>query len=335
MSEQMISANTALLKVKEQLNENLSSVQIARTLDTLIFKSISSMIQHTNHVEYVMVELLYHIFHNMRRKFSNKPHDDLRDALFSLIVNKKKSGKTVEIRRLGLERSIYFKILRSFETDARIYTTDMTLALKSGEKTDRMRQIEERYRATDSPGFYHACTNTLFWARRAFTFRNMIVEKFIRLAYVEAHKAHAKTGLTISFDDLYRNMVLSIFKAIDKYDPEQGPLTSYIKWWFLDAKNGDAGHEEGVAYSIPLSVRKKLISEGVVNIYAPIDETVEKNKDDTVSILDRLAEEQDTKALHNIVARADDKKIFSLFYGVSYTLTNDDKEALRATLTAA
>jgi hypothetical protein len=335
MSEHMVSANTALLKVKEQLNENLSSVQIARTLDTLIFKSLTSLIQHTNHLEYVSVELLYHIFHNMRRKFSNKPHDELRDALFSFIVNKKKTGKAVEIRRLGLERSIYFKILRSFETDARIYTTDMERAVVTGQKTEAMKQIEIKYRAADSPGFYNACTNALFWANRAFRFRNMIVEKFIRLAYVEAKKAQVKTGLTISFDDLYRNMVLSIFKAIDKYDPEQGPLTSYIKWWFLDAKNGDAGHEEGVAYSIPLSVRKKLISEGVVNIYAPIDETVEKNKDDTVSILDRLAEEQDTKALHNIVARADTQKIFSLFFGVAYSLTPEDKDALRATLTAA
>jgi hypothetical protein len=334
MSEQMISANTALLKVKEQLQENLSSVQIARTLDSLIFKSLGSMIQHTDHIEYVLVELLYHIFHNMRRKFSNKPHDELRDALFSLIVNKKKTGKVAEIRRLGLERSIYFKILRSFEIDAQTYITDMEQALVSGTKTEAMRAIEVKYRAADSPGFYHACTNTLFWARRAFTFRNMIVEKFIRLAYVEAQKARAKTGLTISLDDLVRNMVLSIFKAIDKYDPEQGPLTSYIKWWFLDAKNGDAGHEEGVAYSIPLSVRRKLLSEGVVNIYAPIDETVEKNKDDTMSILDRLAEEQDMKALHNIVARADTEKIFSLSFGVIYTLTERDKQALRSTLTA-
>lgn len=332
MSEAMISANTALLSLKEKLQENLSSVQIARTLDGLLFKALTPLVQHSNYLEYTMVELLYHIFHNMRRKFSNRTHDDLRDSLFTLIVTKRKTGKTAEMRRLGLERSIYFKVLLTFEKDAQLYVDDMPKAMAAGQKTPAMIRIEKRYRAENSPGFYHACANTLFWCKRAIAFRNMIVEKFTRLAWVEAQKARAKTGLQISVDDLARNMLISIFKAIDKYDPEKGPLASYIVWWFQDAKNGETGHEEGVAYTIPLSLRKKLLSEGVVNIYAPIDDSVEHSADNTPSVLDRLMDEEEGQVLQNLICRIDREKQFSLFYGISYSLSEADKDRLRATL---
>ena len=122
----------------------------------------------------------------------------------------------------------------------------------------------------------------MFWGKRIYAFRNMIVEKYIRLARVEANKAHAGTGLQVSKDDLTRDLILSIFKAINKYDPQKGTLTSYIKWWFMDAKTNQSHHEEGVAYVIPSQSRAKLLEQGVINIYEPIGPNTEAIEDESV-----------------------------------------------------
>jgi len=324
----MRSANSSLFSVTEQLQDNYSSSQLAETLDDLLFKFLDLLLKNTTILEYTLVELLVHICTNSRRKFSNVEVNDLQDTMFSFIVCEEKNLKT--LREMRLERTIYFKLLEDFEAIARVYLDEVASSLKGKTRSPKIAEIEKNYMSSNK-NFYSVCAGTLFWSKRIYAFRNMIVEKYIRLARVEANKAALQTGLTISKDDLTRGLIISIFKAINKYDVQKGPLTGYIKIWFMDAKTNHSYHEDGVAYTIPSQARQKLLNSGTVNIYEPICENTE-NIIEEDTLIDTIEREQDHIVIGNISNRADSYKVFALLNNLRYTITADDRQALAETM---
>lgn len=320
----MRSSNVQLLAVKEQIETNLSSHCLAQTLDDLIFRFIDIAIRDTLFVESAIVELIVHVFTDSRRKLSTIPKQELQDQLFSFIVCEKPEHKTKLLRDARIERSVYFRILEIFIRISEEYMQEFPEALKTLEPTNKMRELEKEAQSNTN-NFHGLCASTLFWSKPIYNFRNMILEKFIRFAKVEANKAASNTALNISKDDLHKGFIMSMFKAIDKYDSSSGTLTNYIQMWFMDAKNNQNYHEEGVAYSIPTSVRKKLLDKGVVNIAQPIDQnTIEILTED--SVYDTMLKEQEHVVIANLVCRSDQNKIFSILSGIRYNLTPEDIE---------
>ena len=64
-------ATYQLLQFKEQIKDNLSSAQIAGTLDELLRRAISPLINNTMLVEWFFADVLTYSVHNSRRKISN------------------------------------------------------------------------------------------------------------------------------------------------------------------------------------------------------------------------------------------------------------------------
>lgn len=326
----MRSGNVQLLAVKEQIETNLSSHCLAQTLDDLIFRFMEIAIRDTTFVESTIVELIVHVFTDSRRKLSTVPKQELQDQLFSFIVSEKPDKKQKLLRDARIERSVYFRILEIFIKIAEEYLTELPKALATLEPTPKMLELETQAQSRTN-NFHAVCSSTIFWSKPIYDFRNMIVEKFIRLAKVEANKAASNTALNISKDDLHKGFIMSMFKAIDKYDSASGTLTNYIQMWFMDAKTNQNYHEEGVAYSIPTQVRRKLLDNGVVNIAQPIDQNSTEVLTEE-SMYDILLKEQEHVIVANLVSRADSNKIFSILSGIRYNLTPEDIETQRESL---
>jgi hypothetical protein len=326
----MRSGNVQILAVEEDIKTNYSSHCLAQTLDDLIFKFIEIAVSNTTFVEAAIVELIVHVFTDSRRKLSKMPKQDLQNQLFSFIVCEKQPSKLKLLRDARIERSIYFKILKIFMRISEEYINEVPNSLKSLKPTDKILALEREAQAHTS-NFNDVCARTLFWSKPIYDFRNSIVKKYIRFAKVEANKAVGYTALNISKDDLHKGFIESIFKAIDKYDSSSGTLTEYIQWWFMDAKTNQSYHEEGVAYSIPTQLRKKLLDSGVVNISQPIDQnTIEiLTEDDACST---ILNEQEHIVIANLVCRSDTHKVFSILSGIRYNLTPEDIETQQSTL---
>lgn len=326
----MRSGNVQLLALKEQIETNLSSHCLAQTLDDLIFKFIDIAVKDTTFVESAIVELIVHVFTDSRRKLSTIPKQELQDQLFSFIVCEKPDKKQKLLRDARIERSVYFRILEIFIKISDEYLQELPKSLETLKPTNRMLELEKEAQSkTDN--FYSLCASTLFWSKPIYNFRNMIVEKFVRFAKVEANKAVSHTGLNISKEDLHKGFIMSMFKAIDKYDSSSGTLTNYIQMWFMDAKTNQNYHEEGVAYSIPTQLRKKLLDNGVVNIAQPIDQnTMEILTEE--SAYDTMLKEQEHVVIANLVCRVDSHKIFSVLSGIRYNPTPEDIEVQRESM---
>lgn len=326
-----LTGNYQLLALNETISENLSSVQIAETLDDLIFKALTPLIKNSNYIEYAILELMPHIFLNQRRKFSNKEPETLKDAIFSFIMSDDKEAKTKLLRKQTLERTVYFTILSSFEKDAKAYLESVRLRLKNKEAETNAREIKEKYLITSE--LYETCQSVVYWLKYAYNFRAMIVEKYVRSAYNQSVKMAASTNLRIDQEELFRNLLVVCHKAIDKYDPEKGALAGYIDIWFMEAKtNYKNAHEQGVAMQMSTSQRKKLQEQGNLHTFTVEldDELASSIEDEEYNILGSMIENEEDRLLNNLSCRADIHKVFSLATGVLYTPTPADIEWQRS-----
>ena len=88
-------------------------------------------------------------------------------------------------------------------------------------------------------------------------FKSSILQQYINLThkYASSHIKHKNKNL--NYDDLFQNIVTAVSKALDKYDSRKGALTSYAKYWIINALNQDNSHGEGLAYEVSQTQRQK------------------------------------------------------------------------------
>lgn len=339
----MRNPDLALLQITERLAENLSSSQIASTLDELILRALSPLVGF-NLLETVLVEILPFTATNARRKFSALSQNDFVDKLFSVIVVDNKKQKLQLLREIRMERTLYFTTLSMFEERTKFLPKLMTEYI--GLNLKHIRAVSDSYKklmdiadAVNVPlgKLYQVRQESIYWYSLAVQFKQMISEKFVRLAYVEAQKAAKSTGLDVNVSDLFRDLMISSSKAIDKYDSTKGPLTSYVMWWFMDAKTQhNNSHEYGIAYRVPVAQRRRLLEGGAAmnNLVVELsDNLTSELVDDDASVLDSLIKAQDALTIQAIVAKLPEARFSNLLDGFHYPLTSADKALLAATKT--
>ena len=323
-------ANYSLLKVKEQLSENLSSLQIVKTLDELLFNAVKPLMRNTDFMDYTLVELLPYLFLNRRRRFSNVPHGELCDNIFSVIMIQNREDKIALLQKQGLERSVYFAALVKFETEALKYFEAVNQQLANMHNSlpyvvDVGQKLRKNFFIHGNE--YQTARSVAFWLKHSYRFKQMIVEKYIRRAFTEARKMASQTNLQIDVDDLFRNLILSVHKAIDKYDIKKGPLASYVAYWFLEAKKSYRNaHEYGVAYNMPTGKRKKLLEEGAVqSLTTELNDSIaESISDDSQDTLANMIDTENQTMNNNLACRADKNKIYCLLNNIQYQPTEAD-----------
>lgn len=341
-------ATYQLLQLQEKLKDNLSSAQIAGTLDELLMRALNPLIQNTQFVEYFLADVLPYSVYNSRRKLSNVPIQKFHDMLMSVVVSPRKDEKLATLRKMRMERTIYFMILKTFKVLATQHRAAMIRAMETDDPATRaiqlldMQNIEKRVGYDSKVSFYSVAQQTLFWYDQATEFRNMVIEKFVRLAHNSAAKAMQDTTMTIDKGDLFRDLILSISRAIDKYDSQRGTLTQYIQWWILDGvTNHRNPHQYGTAYTIPTAQRKKMQEQGgapVNNLSVSLDQIIDQGDaegydpvDRAENLLQQIIDRQDEAQSHMIAIRADPHGIASLAHGLKYTLSAHEILQLRST----
>lgn len=218
-----------LAAVDERLKENLPSIQLSTILDNLLYNSLYPILFKTNNINLFISDLLSQLYDDHRRKFSG-------------IGNKKKVDNLLSIFLLTDNINLKIKILKKLGLDRSILTQCIDYFLNT----------------SDNETLKDFCN---VYYKEYLNFKSMIVEKYIRLAYLEASKSVKGCGLSIDQEELFKNLLLAVCKAIDKYNPDKGALTSYIQWWFKDAKtNPEFQHTYNQSYSVSATGRKKIVS---------------------------------------------------------------------------
>jgi hypothetical protein len=172
----------------------------------------------------------------------------------------------------------------------------------------------------------------------AYTFRNSIVENYIKMANKQARAFVKMKGDNFDLNDVRQNFLTAVTKAIDKYDSSKGAITSYINWWVLNAQAGsqDHDHEYGIAFTIPQLQRKKLAmgSKGDVNFSVSLEGLMRSSSDQEFGVIDTIqgdvgmeqsrVDDEDMQLTRQLIKECDPSSLARLYLDIEETFNRSE-----------
>jgi hypothetical protein len=324
-----------LASVEEKLPRRLSTQMILSMLDDFITAAAQPIFQNTTFARRIMMQVILHFSTDNRRKFSFLPKGELHARMLkALVCNDYSMVTPCKIDRSILNRIImtsYEKIKPAMNLDYRITTSD-------GE-TQRAFMLERQTLAKYVGCPEHMLSPLAYWVKGYIKlYRDMnwaIVSKYMKLAYHTMLRYAHYSKMHVDRDDLFKNLVMTVQRAVDKCDQSKGTLTSYVEQWFVSARNNSTfSHVYNVSYILPAVVRRQLQKEG-----KPLNDFIgampkEEQEDLIESSLElRLKNEVDNKLMY-VLRHVKGSEIAFLTLNLPVVLTEEEKDLLRGTHTS-
>ena len=264
----------SLKSVKEKLDKNFSSYDLLTTLDTLLLRSVLPILKNSKYIERNLSLVVGWYTNAARRKLSSNGSKDEFNTRIAELILAKPEEKALVWKKLCLERTLTFHMVSSWLEELRDWPT-----YRVKNDIDAMTQCENAACLLDRENVFPLIQEVDFWLKKAVEFKHMLVEKYMRLAMLEAttyYKIQKQNNphLSIMLDDVAQNFILAVSKAIDKCDANRGTITSYVQTWLHDAKSTvHFSHEYGTAYSLPNNKKRGIVTEGlkINNIAVSLD----------------------------------------------------------------
>lgn len=262
--------NTLLnvLSVQESIDHNYTSNQLLTVLDTALFYAVEAIVRNTNWFDVVLTSVINWYSENTRRKISSTVQkEDVFSKLISIILSSDPEYKMAQLKKLSLERSLWFKACKVFVN-------------LCPETTNSYHDFQFMKLANGS--LYVARRDAQYWLNVASKMKSQIMEKYMRKVGKQAMYSKKKNP-DIDLEDAVQNLTVSLSQAIDKCSSDRGTLTTYIDQWFMSAQTKSRGEEYGTAYTIPDTVRKEFYKGRPPNIYVHLDTLVDEGREDMIS----------------------------------------------------
>jgi len=221
----------------------------------MYFNALEPILFNSNFIETHLASLVAWYSNTQRRKIAGEEKEITVSKILVFLNTKEKHRKLHLLKDIGLERNIYLLILEDFSriTDSYVKSHNSNLIKTDEHEIIDTKNIESKVLWLND-SLYGVIRTINKWKKTAITFKQQIMEKYIRLAVLQAAKDYALYAYKISIDDLFQNYMIAVSKAIDKSNPNKGVLTSYIQDWFKNAKlNTAAMYNYTAAFNTPNS----------------------------------------------------------------------------------
>lgn len=240
-------AFASLKRLKETLSTNLTSAHYLQALDTMLLNGLVPIVRNTNCFEGFVTQLIGWQEANRKRKVSFLERDEFMQIALAWTLIDTREGKAHQVSKLKLDRAAVFEFLRSFVEATVDYVqacsgllTVNGIVLPLGDQQAYIARVEEAFESL-GPLLPHV-HEARRWVKYAEQFKELIVEKYVRLCLQTAQADYANYFETeANLDDMVQNYLLAASRAIDKCDPNQGVLTSYVQFWLKTARAQQLG----------------------------------------------------------------------------------------------
>jgi hypothetical protein len=316
---------------------NLTGGQVQTALDYFLYEGLKPLILFSDIFDIQLIHMLYIAASNKKRKISALKKEDHVNQLVLALAEKDVEKKFARIKELKTERKFIFEFIKNVLHETQHYIEWYYKYLVLPEGTERA-ITEKRMKVVEqSLGIPRDCMVKSIEAMTinhelAYAFRNSIVINYIKHGYKNARNFVKMKGKNFDASDVHSNLMVSVIKAIDKYDSSCGALTSYINFWIMNAQtysNADHGHEYGIAYTIPQAQKAKLADKkgkGLqVNFSTSLDQMTGQDEDGNElyeliagerSVEDRILEETEENTILSLIKRADIGGIVRLYHNI-------------------
>lgn len=217
MQERMLHKDTT-----SKYSTDLSSVQIWNILNSLLFEILAPAVAHSGLSSEITLSCIA-ASTNGKRKISGLDQEQFISLCFTeLILTEVKNSPETKIGLLnsllsaGVERNIIYEYAQRCLVQPPI--------IPNADPEKYQRHVEHYIRLYD-------------------TFRRDVVGRFHNLTEFVAkrnHYAKNQHGLSAEVLEHYNVFTLSLMRAIDKFVPWRGTITSYILHWFENAKGASS-----------------------------------------------------------------------------------------------
>ncbi len=223
--------------IDESIKVNLTSLEYLQILDYYLKKAWEQIVMTCP--EFVENYLCKVLAYSLKRSSIKVCSGDRLD-LYALIFQYQHSNvqKQVELlSEMHLNRGIIFGLIRMWLDTAKQHD-DLWSVFNTIDSQDRLRksiEILSLLGNPDSDKLYQAYKEAEYWHKQATSFKQMICQKYTRLALVQAQKAYVQYNCRLSLNDFSIIYLMTVSKAVDRCDARFGVLTSFIQNWFKSA----------------------------------------------------------------------------------------------------
>lgn len=329
----------ALKTVQERLPDNYTSGQLFEVLDTMMYRAINPLIANTRYIDRILSIVLAWYAQNHRRRISSLSKKRLAACIMCFLAESDTKKRIVLFKRMRLERNITFFMVQHWLAIVKPWI-DLHVSTCAGTAPKNEERIFLVQCCVVNPNqLWGTICDARYWIERATDFKDMIVEKYMRMVMMEAHthwqiQKDKNPHLQIDLGELAQNFVLAVVKAIDKFDARQGTLTSYVSNWLKHAKiTQQFRGEYGVAYVIPHSKKTSIAQQRdqvTRNLSVSIDSSEAQEVLDDSDVETTMAQRQENEQVRSIAKVSDPLGVGRLILGISETLTAKELQLLKA-----
>lgn len=232
----------SLKRTTETIKGNYSTPQYLKTLDHFVYRAIGAMVAGCPELveNYVSKVVAQQAVRNSKMTSDDK---ELLPARFvNLLLADSPSQKLQCIRDMHINRGIMLSLVSLFLTLTKDYKERMSTAPPDDiiEKSEWLRQNELMARQLEvSPDYnlYGLILQVEHWHNEATSFRNVIIEKYMRMTINAAQRTYKDFAYQKKLSDVIGIYLMTLNKAIDRCDSRHGVLTTFITQWFKGARS--------------------------------------------------------------------------------------------------
>lgn len=225
----------SLKNIREEVAENYTTYQWLHVLDHFIESAIDPIADaHPDLADAYFAKVVAWQAHRPSVKYSRGDKFKLPVHLFNSLTTEGRDKRHHQ-REMFLNRGLLFGLISLFDkaTQGLLRLHDPTVRYPKNQR----KLLIAMTVAKTSPYIYPAALQSRFYADKAYWFKKLIVQKYVRLALNSAKSTYEETKCAANFNDTIQTYLVYLSKAIDRCDARQGVLTTFIKTWFYSAKS--------------------------------------------------------------------------------------------------
>lgn len=310
--------------VDEKISQNLTSYQYLTVLDNMLYESLSPILVNTKFFDVFLSQVIGWQTQNPKRKTCGVGRVGLVTLSTLFFLTADPAQKVKLVKRMKLHRNILFECITRW-LDLTEHYPKLASVLGSELVLVEIHNMHDRALMRTGYSLHSTYSTTLFWYKKAKTFKEQIMEKYTRMTISTAQRDYAdmiERGIistTENLNDMVQAYMMTMSKAIDKCDADKGVLTTYINSWLKSAKN----NVEKRASNDGTQLHRKLGVQRVEHV--ELDEI-----EDTVSDDDARDREDQIQRVRHIAKLFDPRGYGRLALGIQEELSSDDRLRLRA-----
>lgn len=241
-------AFSKLKDITEKISTNLTSLQYLQTLDMFLWNALAPI-----HAECpalfnnYMAKVVAHQALKASTKFTSDDRTKLPVHLFNLITAPETKKAHEHAKLMHLNRGLLFGFILLFLRRLAHYEKLHSPFLKMEPviRNTQIFQIEKSIGLRQFGALYSAIQQVRFWYEKAHAWKEMITEKYTRMALNNARTTYKDFNHYIHLDDVVQIYLMVVSRAIDRCDARQGVLTSFIQNWFKSGRSEVANLAKG------------------------------------------------------------------------------------------